>query len=247
MIYVIHKYHNSRVMDFMSWSMNTQSFVKLSLVEYVFVSLSLAVIIAKFFPATNNFEYQSLYWGSSVVTNVFTYGLWFVAARVGSLYIQYSIFSALFLLPGQLDRKSLYLLSSQECIVYAILFVGALFASLRNHCNKVIPMPTGMGRVLINISFCFSCFCFCVCCSQQCRAITLQVLILFGFMSFIYHIVMDVIILFNEEYRTLYITLTLHSCYFLLCSFLSQYFFSLMVKKCLFINNLSTILQVHLC
>ena len=68
MIYVIHKYHNSRVMDFMSWSMNTQSFVKLSLVEYVFVSLSLAVIIAKFFPATNNFEYQSLYWGSSVVT-----------------------------------------------------------------------------------------------------------------------------------------------------------------------------------
>ena len=97
--------------------------------------------------------------------------------------------------------------------MYAILFVGALFASLRNHCNKVIPMPTGMGRVLINILFCFSCFCFCVCCSQQCRARTLQVLILFGFMSFIYHIVMDVIsigfILFNEEYRTLYITLTL--------------------------------------
>ena len=65
-----YKYHNSRVMDFMSWSMNTQSFVKLSLVEYVFVSLSLAVIIAKFFPAihnhniivskaTNKFEYQS--------------------------------------------------------------------------------------------------------------------------------------------------------------------------------------------
>ena len=41
-----------------------------------------------------------------------------------------------------------------------ILFVGALFASLRNHCNKVIPMPTGMGRVLINISFCVSVFVF---------------------------------------------------------------------------------------
>ena len=37
--------------------------------------------------------------------------------------------------------------------MYAILFVGALFASLRNHCNKVIPMPTGMGRVLINSHF----------------------------------------------------------------------------------------------
>ena len=66
---------------------------------------------------------------------------------------------------------------------------------------------------MINISFCSSCFCFIVCCSQRCRAKTLRVLILFSFMNFIYHIIMDVIslgfILFIEEYRTFYILLTL--------------------------------------
>ena len=95
------------------------------------VSLSLAVIIAKFFPAihnhivskaTNNFEYQSLYWGSSVVTNVFTYGLWFVAARVGSLYIQYSIFSAFFYYLANLTESHyIYcLLRNVLCMQYSL-------------------------------------------------------------------------------------------------------------------------------
>ena len=206
-------------MKFMSLPMNEHSFVKLSLVEYVFVSLCLAVIIAKFFPAihnqivstaVNSLEYQSLYWGSAVVTNVFTYGLVFVVARGWNITLQYwsspnSVYKP--------DKESLYVLSIQEFLVYVIFFVGALFASLRNHHNKVIAMPTGMGKVMINISFCFSCFCFCICCSQRCRAKTLRVLILFSFMSFIYHSIMDVIsigfILFIEEYRTFYISLTL--------------------------------------
>ena len=63
-------YDDSTIMKFMSFSMNTHSFVKPSLVEYVFVSLCLAVVIAKFFPvihnqivskAVNSLEYQSLY------------------------------------------------------------------------------------------------------------------------------------------------------------------------------------------
>ena len=218
-------YDDSKVMEFMSLSMNAHSFVKLSLVEYVFVSLCLAVIIAKFFPAihnqivsktVNSLEYQSLYWGSAVVTNVFTYGLVLVTARGWSLFTQcllyfptqYDILSSY-----KPDYESLYVLSTQEFVVYVILFVGALFASLRNHHNKVIAMPIGMGKVMINISFCFSCFCFFVCCSQRCRAKTLQALILFSFKSFIYHIIMDVIsivfILFIEESRTFYISLTL--------------------------------------
>ena len=208
-----YSYDDSRVMKFMSLPMNEHRFVKLSLVEYVFVSLCLAVIIAKFFPAihnqivskaVNSLEYQSLYWGSTVVTNVFTYGLVFVAARGWNILI---------ILQYKPDYESLYVLSTQELVVYVILFVGALYASLRNHHNKVIAMPTGMGKVMINISFCFSCFCFCICCSQRCRAKTLQIIILFSFMSFIYHIIMDVIslgfILFIEEYRTFYILLTL--------------------------------------
>ena len=212
-------YDDSEVMKYnMSLPMNEHSFVKLSLVEYVFVSLCLAVIIAKFFPAihnqivstaVNSLEYQSLYWGSAVVTNVFTYGLVFVVARGWNITLQYwsspnSVYKP--------DKESLYVLSIQEFLVYVILFVGALYASLRNHHNKVIAMPTGMGKVMINISFCFSCFCFCICCSQRCRAKTLQALILFSFMSFIYHIIMDVyslgFILFIEEFRTFYIYIT---------------------------------------
>ena len=202
-------YDDSKVMEFMKWSMNAHSFVKLSLVEYVFVSLCLAVIIAKFFPAihnqivskaVNSLEYQSLYWGSAVVTNVFTYGLVFVAARGWSLFVHYLWYFPTYnnfslYKHDQLSYESLCIVSTQEFVVYVIFFVGALFASLRNHHNKVIAMPTGMGKVMINISFCFSCFCFFVCCSQRCRAKTLRVLILCSFMSFIYHIIMDVFLL----------------------------------------------------
>ena len=47
--------------------------------KYMISSLSLALLIAKFFPAVHNqivskatrFEYQSLYWGTAVVSNIF--------------------------------------------------------------------------------------------------------------------------------------------------------------------------------
>ena len=260
-------YDDSKVMEFMKWSMNAHSFVKLSLVEYVFVSLCLAVIIAKFFPAihnqivskaVNSLEYQSLYWGSVVVSNVFTYGLVLVAARGLSLYMQYWLYYNIVSLykHDKLNYGSLFVLYIQEFVVYVILSVGALFASLRNHHNKVIAMPTGMGKVMINISFCFSCFCFCICCSQRCRAKTLQIVILFSFMTFIYHIIMDVIsigfILFIEESRTFYISLTLLYIYvtdivFCYVYFYHNIFYISWQKLAFFINNLSTVLEVHLC
>ena len=172
-----------------------------------------------------------------------------------SLYMQYWLYYIVYLHKhDQLSYESLCIVSTQEFVVYVIFFVGALFASLRNHNNKVIPMPTGMGKVMINISFCFSCFCFCICCSQRCRAKTLQIIILFSFMSFIYHIIMDVIsigfILFIEESRTFYISLTLlymSLILFFVMLLLSQYFLSLVAETCLFINDLSTVLEVHLC
>ena len=48
-------------------------------------------------------------------------------------------------------------------------------------------------KVIINISFCCSCFCCCVWCSPRYKAKTLQVLVMFSFMSFIYHSIMDAI------------------------------------------------------
>ena len=203
----------------MKWSMDLHTFVNLSLVEYTLVSLCLALVIVKFFPAihskliskaANNLEYQSLYWGSAVVANVFTYGLMFLGGKGTSTFYQcisYPTIDRYFVQDIEHEcESSLYVLSIMELVVYVILFVGAVIASLRRPRGTDIPIP------MVSISFCFSCFCFCVCCSPRCRAKTLEVLIMFSFMSFIYHSIMDAIsigfILFLEETRTLYIAPT---------------------------------------
>ena len=126
--------------------MNAHSFVKLSLVEYVFVSLCLAVIIAKFFPAihnqivstvVNSLEYQSLYWGSAVVTNVFTYGLVFLFARGLSLNMQYLLYFPTYnIMPlykrDQFSYESLCIVSTQE---FVILYYGS-------HRDQRYPAPS---------------------------------------------------------------------------------------------------------
>ena len=200
------------IMKFVNWPIDTNTFVKLALAEYVFVSLSLALLIGKFFPAihsqivskaASSLEYQSLYWGSAVVANVFIYGLMFLAAKGLSTRLQCQYYS----IHNNFD-KCIYTFSIMQLVVYVMLFAGAIIASLRSLHG--IPLPTGMGKVVINISFCFCC---CVCCSPRCRAKTLQIMVLFSFMSFIYHSIMDAIsiafLLFDEEYRTLVITVTL--------------------------------------
>ena len=58
-----------------------------------FVSLSLALVIAAYFPVVHNqivsratrLEHHSLYWGTAVVSNIFTYGLLFAAGRTWSI------------------------------------------------------------------------------------------------------------------------------------------------------------------
>ena len=82
-----------RVLSLINWSMKSHTFVKLSLAEYVFVSLCLVLVIAILFPAVHNhivskatrFEHQSLYWGMVVVSNTFVYGLLFVAGKGWSI------------------------------------------------------------------------------------------------------------------------------------------------------------------
>ena len=62
----------------------------------MFVSLSLVLVIAKFFPAIHNqfvskattsLQYRSLYWGTAVVSNVFIYGLLLTAGKGLSIYM----------------------------------------------------------------------------------------------------------------------------------------------------------------
>ena len=210
--------YRKEVMRFMDFPMTPQTFANLSWAEYVFVSLSLALVIVKFFPAVHNqivsratrLEHQSLYWGTAVVSNTFIYGLLFAAGRgwsihtASALYFEnmFEDFNNLF------NKKSIVALCTQEVIIHVILFVGAIVASLRNNS---IPIPRGMAKVMINISFWWSCFCCCVCCSQRCKAKTLKMLIMFSFMMFIHRNIMDVIsftfMMFIETSRVLIITI----------------------------------------
>ena len=191
-----HGDNKKEVMKFMDFSMTSQTFVKLCWAEYVFVSLSLALVIAKFFPAVHNqivsratrLEHQSLYWGTAVASNVFTYGVVFTLMRGLSIFVK---------------SASIVALSAQEVIVHVILFVGAVI----NSGGIAVPIPQGISN---NLSFCWYC---CICCSQQSRAKIMRVLVLFSFMSFVYHSVMDVIsvifVLFIERLRILVLTLAL--------------------------------------
>ena len=216
-----HAFYQSSDMEFVGSKMSPAKFVKLSLAEFVIVSLSAALVIAAIFPllhsqivskAASSLGYQSLYWGSAVVSNFFTYGLLLAAAKAWSIYLEYTkpyTFSNI--ICGDLAEYifcfvSVCVLSVQEFVVHSILFVGALVASFR---FGRVPLPTGMARVVFNVSLCF---CF-VCCPPRCRTKIPQILVLFGFMNFIYHSIMDVLsigfILFVEELRTIVITFTL--------------------------------------
>ena len=196
--------------------MNAHKFVELSLAEYVFVSLSLALVISKFFPGVHNqivsratrLEHQSLYWGTAVVSNVFVYGLLLTAGRGYSIFIatiKYSSYPWWFSVP--------IILGIQEVVVFLILIFGATIALTRCDSVRDIPIPKKMAKVLINLSFCWSCFCCCVCCPKRCRAKTLRVFVMFSFMNFAYHSIMDLIsivfTLFIEDYRAVFLTFTL--------------------------------------
>ena len=190
------------------WSIGDTQYAWVCIVEYVAVSLSLSLVIVKFFPAIHNqivsritkVEHQSLYWGTAIVSNILTYGLVFLAGRAWGLnYFYY--------LPS---KSILFTLVILEVVCNTILFVGALVASCRGHGSTGVPIPQGMARIMIYVS---SCFCCCIGCSVHLKSKALRVLVLFSFMSFIYHSILDVIsvtlLLFIEETRTSTVVLTL--------------------------------------
>ena len=156
--------------------------------EYVFVYFSVALIIAIYFPKVHNhivlkatrLEHQSLYWGFAIVSSLFTYGLLLPGARAYDIYGSYEITSI---------KSVPIVLCVQEVIVYVILFVGTLLALLRGS-DIDIPIPRGGMKILLNIPFC--CL-YCCRMPDKTRKNVTKVIILFSFMNFIFHNVMDII------------------------------------------------------
>ena len=197
----------------MQWPISFNTVVVLGLIEYVFVSFSLALVIAKFFPVvhsqivprTTTFGHQSLYWGTVVVSNVFTYGLLFAALRGWSVSELNTIFS------DDLPETSLIVVVCiQEVIIHVILFVAAIMTL--NH-TSFTSIPKGMAKVIVNLSLCWTCIFLCICHSGHKRTKTIRVLIVFSLMSFIHHNIMDFIsisfLLFMEHIRLIAIIITL--------------------------------------
>ena len=163
---------------------DTETLLNLTLTEYSVVSLSVTLLVAKFFPAIHSqlvssvttLEYQSLYWGTAVVCNVFVYGLVFLSGRISAIYFLYISFNATGIVVGVL-----------QVTYYTIFLLVSLFTAKSN----AVAIPIGIGGVMINISFCWTFFCFCGCWSKQCKAKAVRVLVMFSFMAFIYHSIME--------------------------------------------------------
>ena len=147
------EHHGKEIMRFLDFPITSQTFVKLCWAEYVFVSLSLALVIAKFFPAVHNqivsratrLEHQSLYWGTAVVSNTFIYGLVFTGMRGWSIFLQASQLEHL--LGDIYNKKSIEITGAQEVIIHVLLFIGAIVASLRYNGGISIPIPRGMAKI----------------------------------------------------------------------------------------------------
>ena len=226
----------TKVMELFQHPISTATLSHLCLTEYTFVSISLVLIIAKFFPVYHSklvskattLEYKSLYWGAAVVSNCFTLGLIFPTGKAWlyNYYLQinfstlynnnYTYFNGCTKLVVEI-----FLLYFLEISTYIVFFVAAVIATRRSNVG-IMHIPKGMGEVLIHIS---SCFCCCCCCSSRCRAKAIQVLVLFSFMSFIYHSIMDAIsfayLLFVNVTATVTMTMLYISLLFFLMSLTS--------------------------
>ena len=165
------------VLVFMTYPMNSHTFVKLSLAEYVFVSLCLALVIARLFPAVHNhivskatrLEHQSLYWGMVVVSNTFVYGLLFAAGTGWSIFLSRRLLGSIYygVIKYHNDdsvslEEPMIISVLQEVIIIISLFSGALFASLKSRNSSSGVVPRTIGTFFINLSFCWSCFCVCL-------------------------------------------------------------------------------------
>ena len=208
------------VIKLLGWSISRDLIYKLCLAEYTLVSISLVLVIAKVVPVYHSKlvskvttqEYRSLYWGTVVVSNCFTLGLLFPAGRGFSIMS----FPHWFFFTTENYFPYFTLFSILEITMYIVFFVAAVIATRRSNVG-IIHIPNGMAKVLIHIS---SCFCCCCCCSSRCRAKGIRVLVLFSFMSFIYHSIMDAISVGYMLFVSVSVTFTMTMLYISLLFFL---------------------------
>ena len=197
-------------LQFMQWPVSLQTFAVLGLAEYVFVSFSLALVIAKFFPVVHNqivsrassLGHQSLYWGTVIICNIFTYGLLFAASRGWSIFERNGL-----LLLGD---ASVLVICIQEVIIHMILFVAAIM-TLNN--SSFLSIPKATVKIFVTISLCWTCIFLCICRSGHKRTKAIRVLIVFSLMTVIHHNIMDLIsflfLLFIDWDRLIAIMVTL--------------------------------------
>ena len=199
----------------MQYPVSFETAATLGLIEYVFVSFSLALVIAKLFPVvhsqivprTTTFGHQSLYWGTVIICNVFTYGLLSAALRGWSIYEQIIY---LFVDDRKQFRNVVVIVTCiQEVITHVILFVAAI--TTLNH-SSFTSIPKGMAKVIVSISLCWTCVFLCICRSGHKRTKVIRVLIVFSLITFVHHNIMNFIslifLLFNENVRTNAIIIT---------------------------------------
>ena len=171
-----------------SWVPDTDTLLNLCLTEYVFVSLSMALIIARFLPAIHSrivaratsLESQSLYWGTAVVSNMFVFGLLLVYGRVITLFFVHKY-----------HPVTVYVAVPLQVLIYVLFLIICILPCTGDGVN--VPIPKGMAKILIYISFSFAAFLFCTCRSKQRKAKILQVMVTFSLLTFVYHLVMEVI------------------------------------------------------
>ena len=219
------------------WPISLQTVVVLGLIEYVFVSFSLALFIAKFFPVVHNqivhratgLGHQSLYWGTVVISNVFIYSLLFAASFGLYIFEQDNNSLVYDLLLSNVKNPSLIIKCIQQVIIHVILFMGAIM-TLNN--SSFTSIPKGMAKVIFTVSLCWTCVCLCICRSGHKRTKTIRVLIVFSLMSFIYHNIMNLIsllfLLFIERIMAIIIALLYISVLVFLILSLSLSLFSLL-------------------
>ena len=201
-----------------NWVPDYYTLFNLCLAEYVFVSLSLALLIAKFFTKINSQlvskathpEYQSLYWGAAVVSNVFVYCGVFAIGRIISLVI---------LLLTTLHPPTVYVAATLQVIIYIIFFLVSLFTN-----NSNVPIPEGMGKFLINASLCCILYCS-VCCSTHRREKALRVLVMFSLMTFTFHAIMEAVSVCFNLIINVPETVTVTLLYILSLTFLIVFFY----------------------
>ena len=121
----------------LEWSISQPELYKLCLAEYVLVSISLVLIIARFFPAYHSWivskaktpEHKSLYWGAAMVSNCFTLGFILPFGRlISTIYWLLTIFD---IISSDYSNIIIYhvLFLVFEINVYIVLFVAAVITT----------------------------------------------------------------------------------------------------------------------